>query len=165
MNNGPMASAIISRARLLARIPARLPFPKAKPAIVTAALFGAVLATSQAAVVPAHADEEQLQRQIDLMKRQLDAMQRELKESKKQSAQTRAAPGQPSAAPAQVVTARNGNEIVIPPPAPPPGSVIPTKALPAWFDGIHVSMAGSFIALEGAYRQHSEVADGASDPP
>src|ERR1700742_2492625 len=126
MNNGPMASAVISRARLLNRIPAHLPFPtqdrrvnpKLKRALVVAALLGAVLAASQTAIVPAHADEEQLQRQIDLMKRQLDAMQRELKESRKQSAQTRAAPGQPGAAPAQVVTARNGNEIVIPPPAP-----------------------------------------------
>jgi hypothetical protein len=171
-----MASAIISRARLLNRVPAHLPFPqqnrrqvnpKLKRALVLAALSGAVLAASQAAIVPAHADEEQLQRQIDLMKRQLDAMQRELKESRKQSAQTRAAAGQPQpgAAPAQVVTARNGNEIIIPPPAPAPGAPIPAKALPAWFDGIHVSMAGSFIALEGAYRQHSEVSDGASDPP
>lgn len=42
---------------------------------------------------------------------------------------------------------------------------MPVKGLPAWFDGVHVSMAGSFIALDGAWRQHSEVSNGASDPP
>jgi hypothetical protein len=128
-------------------------------------LFGAVLGASQVAAVPAYADEEQLQRQIDVMKKQLEAMQRELAQTRKQSAQQRAsaAPG-PSAGPAQVVTARNGNEIVIPPPQPAAGAPIPTKTFPAWFDGIHVSMAGSFIALDGAWRQHSEVSDGASDP-
>jgi hypothetical protein len=32
-------------------------------------------------------------------------------------------------------------------------------------DGIHVSMAGSFLELDGVVRQHNEVSDGASDPP
>jgi hypothetical protein len=107
-----------------------------------------------------------LQRQINAMKRQLDAMQKELAQSRKQSAQ-RPAAGTPAP---QAVVARNGNEIIIPAPPPPAGAVpagtlIPTKAWPAWMDGIHVSMAGSFVALEGAFRQHSEVSDGASDPP
>src|ERR1700739_2829546 len=53
-------------------------------------LFGAVLAASQVAVVPAYADEQQLQRQIDAMKRQLEAMQRELAQTRKQSVQQRA---------------------------------------------------------------------------
>src|SRR6516165_6561030 len=52
-------------------------------------LFGAVLGASHIAAVPAYADEERLQRQIDAMKRQLEAMQRELAQSKKQSAQQR----------------------------------------------------------------------------
>jgi len=111
-------------------------------------LFAVALGAYQVAVVPARADEEQLQRQINAMKRQLDAMQRELAQSRKQSAQQRA-----GSASQQAVTARNGNEVIIPPAAPPPaadGGLIPTKAVPAWFDGIHVSMAGSFIALEGA---------------
>ncbi len=114
-------------------------------------------------IVPAHADEEQLQRQINAMKQQLDLMQRELAHAKKQSAQPRA-----GGAPAQAVTARNGNEIIIPPPAAPPsadGATLFAKALPSWFDGIHMSMAGTFIAMEGAERQHSEVSDGASSPP
>jgi hypothetical protein len=42
---------------------------------------------------------------------------------------------------------------------------MPTKAWPAWMDGIHVSMAGSFLELDGVVRQHNEVSDGASDPP
>lgn len=39
-----------------------------------------------------------------------------------------------------------------------------TKA-PSWFDSVHLSMAGSFIAMEGAFRQRNEVSSGASDPP
>ena len=123
-------------------------------------LAGSMFGASYLLTMPARADEEQLQRQIDAMKHQLEAMQRELAHSKKQTAQRPA-----GSAPPQVVTARNGNEIIIPAPPPPAGTPMPTKAFPAWFDGIHVSIAGSFIAVEGAFRQHSEVADGASDPP
>jgi len=46
----------------------------------------------------------------------------------------------------------------------PPGSPMYTKA-PAWLGGVQISLAGSFIAAEGAIRQHNEVSDGASDPP
>jgi hypothetical protein len=128
-------------------------------------LFGAMLGAAQLAAAPAYADEEQLQRQIDTMKRQLEKMQRDLAASRKPTAQTHSAsvPGT-----SQPVVARDGNEIVIPAPAPPrpdDGSTIFAKALPAWVDGIHFSMAGSFIAMEGAYREHSEVANGASSPP
>jgi hypothetical protein len=171
MNRGPMASTAISGARLSTRPSALSPTPQqARRANLTRGigglLFGAVLGASQLAVIPARADEEQLQRQIDAMKRQLDAMQRELVQTKKQSAQQRAAAApQQGGTPPQVVTARNGNEIIIPPPAPAAGAPLPTKAFPSWFDGIHVSMAGSFVAFEGAWRQHNEVADGASDPP
>jgi hypothetical protein len=41
---------------------------------------------------------------------------------------------------------------------------VPTKGPPSWFDSIHVSLAGSFIAMEGAVRQRNEVSSGASDP-
>jgi hypothetical protein len=46
-------------------------------------------------------------------------------------------------------------------------AALPTKAAaaPSWFGGIHVSLAGSFIAMEGVWRQHNEVSSGASDPP
>jgi hypothetical protein len=172
MNRGPVTSTAISLAgfSISPSTPALFPQQKRRgynPKLklgIGGLLFGAVLGASQVAVVPAHADEEQLQRQIDAMKRQLEAMQRELAQSKKQRTASPAS-GQAGTAPSQVVTARNGNEIVIPPPAPPPGAPIPTKTLPSWFDGIHVSMAGSFIAMEGAWRQHSEVSNGASDPP
>ena len=42
---------------------------------------------------------------------------------------------------------------------------IPTKGPPSWFDSIHISMAGTFIAMEGAWRQRNENASGATDPP
>lgn len=129
-------------------------------------LLGALLGASQIAIQPAYADEEQMQRQIDAMKRQLEKMQRELAESKKQS--KKQSQPQAPAEPAQAVTARNGNEIVLPAPAPPrpdDGSAIFTKALPSWVEGIHFSLAGTYLAAEGVARQHNEVADGASMPP
>ena len=173
MNRGLMTAMALARYSIRPtalshnpQLDAQGPSPKLKLTI-GGLLFGAVLGSFQLEVVPAYADEEQLQRQIDAMKRQLEAMQRELAQTRKQSAQQRAsaAPSQASAAPAQVVMSRNGNEIIIPPPTPPAGATMPVKGLPSWFDGIHVSMAGSFIAVEGAWRQHSEVSDGASDPP
>jgi hypothetical protein len=124
-------------------------------------LAGSALGISHLLATPAHADEEQLQRQINAMKQQLEAMQRELAQSKKQPVQRRT-DGAPSP---QAVVARNGNEIIIPSPPPPAGTLMPSKVLPSWLDGIHVSMAGSFLEIDGAWRQHSEVADGASDPP
>ena len=42
---------------------------------------------------------------------------------------------------------------------------MPTKGPPSWFDSIHISLAGSFIAMEGAWRQRNEVSSGATDPP
>ena len=42
---------------------------------------------------------------------------------------------------------------------------IPTKGPPAWFDTVHVSLAGSFIAAEGVFRARNEISSGASDPP
>jgi hypothetical protein len=45
-------------------------------------------------------------------------------------------------------------------------SPLVTKGGPAWLPtGIQISLAGSFLALEAAARQHNEVSDGASDPP
>lgn len=129
-------------------------------------LAGALLGASPLAVLPAHADEAQLQHQIDVMQKQLAKMQRELA-AKKQAPAPHVAGVPAGAAP---ITTRNGTEILIPAPsAPPPvsadGQTMFAKALPSWVDGIHFSMAGSFIVAEGAYRQHSEVANGASDPP
>ena len=127
-------------------------------------LFGALLGASQFALAPAYADEVQLQHQIDVMKRQLEKMERELASSKRGPAPARAVGTPAGAAP---VVAR-GSEIILPAPAAPPpadGRPLLAKALPSWVDGIHFSMAGSFIAMEGAERQHSEVADGASSPP
>jgi hypothetical protein len=44
-------------------------------------------------------------------------------------------------------------------------SPLVTKGGPAWIPaGLQLSMAGTFIALEAAARQHNEVSSGASDP-
>src|SRR5579872_2031316 len=82
-----------------------------------ALLFAALLGASQFAFAPAYADEGQLQRQIDAMKRQLEKMERELAQTKRQPGPARAVSAPAGAAP---VVARNGNEIILPAPVPPP---------------------------------------------
>lgn len=121
-------------------------------------LAGTVLGATYLMAAPARADEEQLQKQISAMKAQLDAMQRELAQTKKQAMKQQAAPQQAAAdaggiSPSVLNASANGR------------TPMPTKAMPAWFDSVNISLAGSFIAMEGAWRQHSEVANGASDPP
>jgi hypothetical protein len=49
--------------------------------------------------------------------------------------------------------------------APPPGTPLVTKGGPAWFDSIHVSMAGTFIEMAGVWRDRNEVASAATDTP
>src|SRR5271163_1496707 len=39
-----------------------------------------------------------------------------------------------------------------------------TKGGPAWLTGIQISLGGSFIAMEGAFRERNEASSGASDP-
>src|SRR5258708_4835396 len=119
MKRGLMASSAISVAWLSIR-PSALPTsPQQKERgvhlkvkrVIGGLLIGAVLGSSQVLVVPAYADEAQLQRQLDAMQRQMEAMQQELAETKKQLVQPRtvAVRQRASSAPTQVVTARNGN--------------------------------------------------------
>src|SRR5579863_5678963 len=82
---------------------------------IGALLLGTALGMSQF-VGSAHADEAQLQQQINAMQKQLAKMQAELAASKRQPAAVRGANVPAGAAP---VTARNGNEIVIPAPSAP----------------------------------------------
>src|SRR6516164_892942 len=115
MNRGPTASTAISLAWLSTRSSLFARYQQRKRRRVSPGLrrsiggllFGAILGASQLTAIPAYADEEQLQRQIDAMKRQLEAMQRELTQTKKQSAQQRASAASPqsSATPSQVVVA------------------------------------------------------------
>jgi hypothetical protein len=130
---------------------------------------------------PAVADEAELQRQINEMQRQLKAMQdqqipmqRQLKSMQDELARSKQQQGEQvraaeeSAQKAQraaqsiehAYAQAMGADVPIP-----PGGTIFTKAIPSSFDVIHTSMAGTFVALEGAWREHNEVADGASSPP
>jgi hypothetical protein len=131
-------------------------------------LAGTVLGTSILISVPAFADDAQLQQQIDAMQRQLQAMQAQLAETKRQAKaaaqqaqQTQQA--QQAQQVQQVQQAQNA-PATIPPNLYAADVPIPTKGPPSWFDSIHVSMAGTFIAMEGAIRQRNEVSSGASDP-
>src|ERR1700744_3021724 len=115
-------------------------------------LAGTVLGASILISAPAFADDAQLQNQITVMQQQLQTMQNQLAETKKQAkaAATKADELQQAqnSIPANLYNA---------------DMPVPTKSAPSWFDSIHVSMAGSFIAMEGAFRQRSELASGASD--
>jgi hypothetical protein len=129
-------------------------------------LNGTVIGACFLLACPALADEADLQRQINAMQRQLKAMQDQLAKSKEQQAeQARAAEAaakqaQQAAQSVQHAYAQAmGADVPIP-----PGGTMFTKAIPSSFGGVHISMAGTFIALEGAWREHNEVADGASSP-
>src|SRR5690348_2245018 len=128
-------------------------------------LAGTVLGTSILVSAPAFADDAQLQQQIDSMQRQLQVMQAQLKETKKQaSVAAQQAQQTQQAQQAQQQQAQNV-PANIPPNLYAADVPIPTKGPPSWFDSIHVSMAGTFIAMEGAIRQRNELSSGASDPP
>ncbi len=126
-------------------------------------LAGTVLGTSFLVSAPAFADDAQLQQQINTMQRQLQVMQDQLAETKRQ-AKAAAQQAQETHA-AQQQQAQNVQGANIPPNLYNADMPIPTKSGPSWFDSIHVSMAGTFIAMEGAYRQRNEISSGASDPP
>jgi hypothetical protein len=128
-------------------------------------LSGTVLA-SIFATVPAFAQDarnEEMQRQINNLQKQLQTLQSQVTETKQQAkaAQQSAQTAQQSAQTAQE-TVQN-----IPAGLYNADAALPTKAAaaPSLFGGIHVSLAGSFIAMEGVWRQHNEVSSGASDPP
>ena len=127
-----------------------------------------VLGTFILMAVPAFADDAQLQQQIDAMQRQLNALQAQLAQTKKQATaagqQATKAQQQANVAQQQASASQQAGPY-IPPDLYAADVPIPTKGPPSWFDSIHLSMAGSFIAMEGAWRQRNENASGASDPP
>ena len=131
-------------------------------------LAGTVLATSFLIPVPAFADDAQLQQQINAMQRQLQAMQDQLAETKKQAKaaaqQAQQTQQAQQAQQAQQVQQAQNIPANIPPSLYAADVPVPTKGPPSWFDSIHVSLAGSYIAMEGAFRQRNEVSSGASDP-
>jgi hypothetical protein len=128
-------------------------------------LAGTVLGTSILVSAPAFADDAQLQQQINAMQQQLQAMQAQLKETKKQAnAAAQQAQQTQQAQQSQQVQQAQNIPANIPPNLYNADLPVPTKGPPSWFDSIHVSLAGSFIAMEGAVRQRNEVSSGASDP-
>ena len=123
-------------------------------------LSGTLLGSALLSSAPALADDaqtEKLQRQIDALQKQLQSVQRQITATKKQAETSRPpAPSGPPLAPGTFYVAGAAA-------APMP---MPTKG-PAsgWWDGIKVSFGGSFIDLDGVWRQHNEISSGASDPP
>ena len=124
-------------------------------------LAGTVLGASFLITAPAFADDAQMQQQINTMQRQLQAMQDQLALTKKQAA---AAQQQANTAQQQASTAQQQVQN-IPPNLYNADLPIPTKGPPAWFDSVHISLGGSFIAMEGVFRARNEISSGASDPP
>jgi outer membrane murein-binding lipoprotein Lpp len=129
-------------------------------------LAGTVLGTSFLMTAPAFADDTQLQQQINSMQQQLNAMQAQLAQTKAQAA---AAKQQASAAQQQASTAQQEASVAqqnlqnIPPNLYNADLPIPTKG-PAWFDTIHISLAGSFVAFDGVFRARNENSSGSTDP-
>jgi hypothetical protein len=126
-------------------------------------LAGTVFGTSVLVSAPAFADDAQMQQQINAMQQQLQAMQDQLAETKRQ-AKAAAQQAQQTQAAQQQQAQNLQNLNNIPPNLYAADMPIPTKG-PSWFDTIHISMAGSFLAMEGVWRQRNEVASGATDLP
>src|SRR5208282_6873200 len=102
-------------------------------------LASTVLGTSMIAF-PAFAQDAQNQQK---MQNQINSLQQQLQTLQDQVAQNKIPAGLYNQAPPLV-----------------------TKGGPAWLPtGLQFSLAGSFLAMEGVFRQHNEVSDGASDPP
>jgi hypothetical protein len=118
-------------------------------------LAGTVLGASFLGAATALADEaqsqQQLQNQINALQQQLQALQNQVAQTKQQAQAAETA--------VQNLPAGLYNQ------APPNATPMVTKGMPAWFSGIHVSLAGTFIEAAGVWRQHAEEADGASDTP
>jgi hypothetical protein len=137
-------------------------------------LAGTVLGTSFLTAAPAFADDAQLQQQINAMQQQLNAMQAQLAQTKAQAAaakqQASAAQQQASTAQQQASSAQQEASVAqqnlqnIPANLYNADLPIPTKG-PSFFDTVHISMAGTFVAMEGAFRVRNENSSGASDPP
>ena len=132
-------------------------------------LAGTVLGTSILVSAPAFADDAQLQQQIDAMQRQLQAMQAQLAETKRQAKAAAQQAQQNQQAQQQAQQAQQVQQAQNVPATVPPNLYaadvpVPTKGPPSWFDSIHVSLAGTYIAMEGAWRQRNENSSGASDP-
>jgi outer membrane murein-binding lipoprotein Lpp len=122
---------------------------------VLASVFGA------GSVLAEDAQTDQLQRQINALQKQLQTLQSQVTETKQQA---KAAQQSAQTAEKNAQTAQQSVQNI---PAGLYNADLPTKAAaaPSWFGGIHVSLAGSYIAMEGVWRQRNEISSGASDPP
>ena len=98
------------------------------------------------------AQTDQMQRQINALQKQLQTLQSQVTETKQQAkaAQESAQTAQQSVQ--NIPTGLYNADVAVAP--------LPIKAAPSWFGGIHVSLAGSFIAMEGVWRQHNEISSG-----
>jgi hypothetical protein len=115
-------------------------------------LAGTVIGASFLIAVPAFAQDAQtqkLQNQINALQQQLQSLQGQVSQTKQQA---QAAEHAVQNLPAGIYDAAPGAAPMV------------TKGPPSWLGGIHISLAGSFIAMEGAWRQRNELSSGASDP-
>ena len=117
-------------------------------------LAGTVIGGSILAAAPAFAQDaktQQLQNEINALQQQLQTLQDQVAQTNKQA---KAAEQAVQNLPSGLYNAA------------PPGSAPMVAKGPSWIpQGVHISLAGSFIAAEGAWRQHAEQADGATDTP
>jgi hypothetical protein len=151
-------------------------------------LAGTALATSFTIAAPVFADDTELQKQIDAIqaqlaqtkaqaaaaKQQANAMQEQLNAMQAQLAQTKAQAAaakqqadtwqKQSSTSQQQATVAQQKLLNIPANIYDADRPIPAKA-PSFIDTLHISLAGSFIAMEGAFRERNEASSGASDPP
>jgi cell division septum initiation protein DivIVA len=121
-------------------------------------LFTALLAVSTLVTAPAFAQDaqtDQLQRQINSLQKQLQTLQNQVSETKQQ-----AQAAQQSAQSAQQAVQKVPSGVYD---AAQPGAPIPAKGAPSWWSGVKISLAGSFIDVDGVWRQRNEIASASGD--
>lgn len=122
-----------------------------------AAVFGGILACVLASG-PGHAQDAQtdhVERRIDALQKEVQSLKNEVTEAKQRAkvAEERAQTAQQTL---QNIPAGTYDVVT-------GGAPIPTKSLPAWFSDVKISLAGSFIDVDGVWRQRNEIASASGD--
>jgi hypothetical protein len=115
----------------------------------------AVCVLGAAPALAQDAQSDQLQRQINSLQKELQSLQNQVTEAKQ-----RAQAAEQSAQTAQLAVQN------VPPgvfDAVPPGTPILAKAVPSWLSGVKISLAGTFIDVDGVWRQRNEISSASGD--
>jgi hypothetical protein len=82
---------------------------------------------------------------------EIKSLQAELRQLRRQTPPSAAVPAERIAVPATALSDAA------------PGTAIPTKAAPSWWSGVNISLAGTFVDVDGVWRERNEIASASGD--